>query len=242
MKRKRAITLDDIRTQLTIKKKRTSQLTYTLSEELKEWFREALEPVLSEYYTRDTLQCAFNKSHDNTPFKVSHYGRNDMNDLIEAFLIAHPGCEALRPKSVWHSLYDEEWRAFYREKAKLRILCAVCYRQSHPQYVQPDQRPKTTTTPKKTITEVLVPYNETKTKSTITHPWLDIKTWHTVLNKKNHYARTLNNKTFMLYPRHNKWLYVYHGKFSETGYDCLDDALKASYKAHGEEIRRYCVV
>lgn len=209
--------------------------------ELKVWFREAIEPDLLIYQSKHSQACAFNTTHENAPYQVSHY-RSELSELMVAFLASHPGCEILRPREVWHTIYDEEWRALHNQRANLRILCSVCHRQAHPRYKESKRQPlksPITTTTTKTIEQVLLPYNEKKKKSLVSHPWFDMKTWSPAPLKKGNYIRKLGNKSFQLYARHNKWLYVYDGKFSATAYDSLREVLKASYSAYGEEIRRY---
>lgn len=210
--------------------------------ELKMWFREAIEPDLLAYATSHNQECAFNKTHENAPYQVSHY-RGELTDLMLNFLALHPGCEILRPRDVWHAMYDEEWRAFHRQRANLRILCSVCHRQAHPQYKESVSRPAKSPDAKKsetkTIEQVLLPYSEKKKKSLAPHPWLDIKTWSSAPLLKGSYVRKLGKKSFQLYARHNKWLYVYDGKFSSTSYNSLTEVLKASYSAYGDEIRRF---
>lgn len=234
MKRPAVAILRDLRTAEDQKKR----ARLTLHKEMSEWFHEALEEELRLYQERQPHECAFNRSHDNEPFRVSHYGRSDLNDLMSRFIVAHPGCETLRPREVWLATYSELWRTFHAQNAKLRILCATCHRAAHPQYVQRDKRAicASSSTPTKTIDQVLVPYSE-KTKSLTPHPWLDIKTWMPA-PRKGDYVRKLGDRPFQLYARHRKWLYVYKGKFSGESYESLNDVLKASYHAFGDEIRK----
>ncbi len=216
-----------------------------LTAELRHAMQHAVQDQLEAYKKSEPLVCAFNKEHKHTQYVASHYIRY-FEDLCNAFLkmfssfrlpVAYAeDTGGFLPED---EQFEQAWTKFHQKAAKLRILCRMC----HLECLAPIYKLKKTIGEQKkplsgykplSVNEVLLPYKH----ATPDHPWLDLSTWGAPTDKGN-YSRKLGTKQFTLFQRDGKWRYAYDNKFGETAYDTLSAALRASYMAFSETIRRY---
>jgi phosphatidylserine/phosphatidylglycerophosphate/cardiolipin synthase-like enzyme len=65
--------------------------------------------------------------------------------------------------------------------------------------------------------------------------WLDLKEWDE--NQKGNYSRALESGRITLFKKNNQWSYVHQKVFSQETYKSLKEALHASYKDWGTELK-----
>jgi len=189
------------------------------------------------------LICAFNEEHQHTEYVSSHYIRY-FDDLCNAFLKMFSsfrlpvGYDTSKDGGFLpeDEAFERAWTSFHQKSAKLRILCRRCHLECiAPHYkVKKSLEPSPPPSPRKplSVNEALRP------RSKADHPWLSLASWGEPTEKGN-YSRKLGAKQFTLFQRDGKWRYAYDNKFGDASYECVKEAIEASYVTFGETIRRY---
>lgn len=193
---------------------------------------------LERYSASHPLECAFNATHRDEPFKVAHYVKY-FDELCEQFLAEH--ATLIDPMD---EQFREAWRLYHASKAQLRILCAHCDRMVRPRYLSgcaqraQEEALGSKKTRQKSVNEVLVPSREEERTHGVAHPWLDLLSWGPP-NARGNYRRTLGELTFTIYATNGKWSYAYNNEFGRERYATVEEALAATYAQFREAIHRH---